>query len=409
MPFSSRNKIRLSVYFALALLLSCWGIPLQLSYAALTPLEIAQEKESLSPLKGNLDDLATFRDDVSQRFGTEFAVLLNYTQQAVLRDNEDQNKSRGVGYLNLEIEQQLWPGSEIFLEVESDNGAGIDKYIPSYSVFNSNYGERIYIYVPRLYIEQYLFSDKVSFSFGKIDLSDWFDANIAAESADTQFLSGALVNNLTIPFPSKGLGALVSFRPYAWAYFQSGASTARASYTKTGLSDGFNSVFFINEFGVSPSFGTLKGNFRFIFHMNHEKLERIDEEGERKDTFGYAISFDQEIGRGIVLFLRYGKDDERVRDIKHFWSFGGQVTGLFPGRKADYLGVGVARSIMGDDFRSANEDTSARSETMYEVYYNYSLNEVISLAPSLQIVTNPNAEKDAKTAVVLGLRFLLSF
>ncbi|MFA7653348.1 MAG: carbohydrate porin, partial [Candidatus Omnitrophota bacterium] len=81
-----------------------------------------------------------------------------------------------------------------------------------------------------------------------------------------------------------------------------------------------------------------------------------------------------------------------------------------PGRKFDCLGIGVAQSIFGKDFRQANGyDETTRSETMYEVYYSYSLNSALILTPSLQIVTNPNADKSADTEIVCGLRFLLSF
>ncbi|MDD5665324.1 MAG: carbohydrate porin [Candidatus Omnitrophota bacterium] len=392
----------LSLIFILFFTLPC-------AQANLTPIEISETKETIPSSDEWLNNLSKYREGVVEEYGTEFAFLFNFTQQAILRDASNQGKSRGVGYFNLEIKQRLWRNAAVFMEVESDRGMGIDKFIPTYSVFNSNYGKDVDIYIPEFYLEQNLFSDKISLSFGKLDLSDWFDANTAAESADTQFLSSALVNNLAIPFPSKGLGGLVGFMPYEWLYFQSGAATARASSTKTGLSNGYNSTFFINELGLSPKTGELKGNYRVIFYLNHEKIERIDEEGEKKNTLGYAVSFDQEITKKITLFFRYGNADEKVWDIKHFWSFGGQILEPVPGRKLDYLGIGMACSIMGDDFRSINEETASRAETMYEIYYSYSLSPLINLTPSLQVVNHPNADKSAKTAVVLGLRFLLSF
>ncbi len=390
-------------------LLACLFILPLLTEAAFTPIEIAEEKEAAPSSEAWFNNFTKSREDIIEKYGTEFAVLFNYTQQGIIRASENKGKSRGVGYLSLEIEQKLWPGAAVFIELDSDNGMGVDKLIPTYSQFNNNYGERIPIYIPEFYLEQNLFSGRVSIAAGKLDISDWFDANVAAESADTQFLSSALVNNLAIPFPSKGLGGLVVFMPYEWVYFQSGAGTARAASTKTGLSDGFNSVFFINEAGLSPKIGELKGNYRVIFYLNHEKMERLDGEGEKKDTLGYAVSFDQEITKRITLFFRYGNADEKIWDIKHFWSFGAQLLEPIPGRKLDYFSVGVARSIMGDDFRSANEEATSSTETMYEVYYSYNLNPLITLSPSLQVVTHPNADRTAKTAIVLGFRFLLSF
>ncbi len=394
-------------FFLCLFFLACFS-PI-LSEASLTPIEISESKREVSSGGSWFNSLAKYRERLESEYGTEFAFLVNYTQQLIVKSSRDQGKSRGVGYVNLEIEQRLWPGAAVFIELESDRGRGVDQFLSTFAVCNTNSGEDVDFYIPEFYLEQNLFAEKISLSAGKLDLSDWFDGNLAAESGDTQFLSCALINSLTIPFPAKGLGARAEFKPYEWVYFASGASTARASSTKTGLSDGFNSLFFINEFGLSPRIGSLQGNYRFIFHMNHEKLERIDGEGERREDFGYGISFDQEIIKGVTLFLRYGHADERVRDIKHFWSFGGQIIEPIPGRKFDCLGLGVARSIMGKDYREASEEEAARAETIYEIYYSYNLNSYIILTPNLQIVNNPNADKAAKTAIVCGLRFLLSF
>ena len=400
--------IKSAIYLVLVVFFILYAF-LPLCEASLTPIEISEEKRE-APAGGSwFGSLTKYREHLVEEYGTEFAFFINYTQQIILKSSHDRGKSRGVGYLNLEIKQKLWQGAAAFIELESDKGRGVDKFISTYSGFNTNSGEDIDFYIPDLYIEQGLFTDKISISAGKLDLSNWFDGNLAAESGDTQFFSDALINSLTIPFPAKGLGATIKFQPYDWAYFESGASTARASSTKTGLSDGFNSVFFVNELGLSPEIGSLKGNYRVIFHMNHEKLERIDGDGERSGDLGYGISFDQEVAKGITLFLRYGHADERVREIKHFWSFGGQIIEPVPGRKFDCLGAGVARSIMGKDYRDVSKEEAARSETIYEVYYSYNLNSFFILTPNLQIVTNPSADKAAKTAVVCGLRFLLSF
>ena len=404
-----RRMVRVSVYLILPIFFIAYTF-IPLSEASLTPIEISEKKKEIPSVGSWPSKLNKYRNHLVEEYGTEFAILLNYSQQIIAKSSHDEGKSRGVGYLNLEVKQGLWQGSAAFIEFESDKGRGVDYFIPTFSGFNTNSGEDIDFYIPELYIEQNLFADKISISAGKLDLSNWFDGNVVAESGDTQFLSSALINSLTIPFPSKGLGATIKFKPYEWAYFQSGASTARASSTKTGVSDGFNSLFFVSEFGLSPKFGSLKGNYRFIFNMNHEKLERIDGEGEINNDFGYGLSFDQEVSDKVTLFLRYGRADERVREIKHFWSFGGQIIEPIPGRKFDCLGIGVAKSIMGQDYlNTGEEDEIARAETMYEVYYSYNLNSYFILTPNLQVVTNPNADKAAGNALVCGLRFLLSF
>ncbi|MDD2679227.1 MAG: carbohydrate porin [Candidatus Omnitrophica bacterium] len=308
--------------------------------------------------------------------------------------------------------QKLWPGAELFVEFEMDRGKGVDKFLPTFSSFNDNSGDDAWFYLPVLYLEQYLLDDKLFFAAGKLDLTYWFDWNEAASSADTQFLSSALVNNLAIPFPAKGLGALACITPLEWLYFQSGAATAKASSTKVGLSDGFNSTFFINELGFTPKFGSLQGNYRFIFYLNREKSDYLNSDESKKIDSGWALSFDQQVAKNIILFLRYGFSDQKVREIEYFWSGGMQILEPIPGRKFDCLGIGVARSIFGNDYREANEEEDSsvsRAETIYEAYYSYHLNNSLTLTPDIQIVIHPNADNSAKTEIVCGLRFLLSF
>ncbi len=395
------------------ILLFILSVAIPSSQAALTPLEISQQEEEKSvtlPQEIWFKKLAAYREHISEKYGTNFAFIFNYAQQAILKSGNDRGKNRGVWYWNLEVAQKLWPGAELFAEFEVDKGKGVDKFLPTFSYFNENSGDDAWFYLPVLYLEQKFYEDKALVAAGKLDLTYWFDWNEVASSADTQFLSSSLVNNLAIPFPAKGIGALISLTPYEWLYFQSGAATARATSTQAGVSDAFNSAFFINELGLASKVASLKGNYRFIFHLTHEKQEYINSDEEKKNTAGWALSFDQAVTQKITLFFRYGFADQKVSDIEQFWSFGGQIMGPIPGRKFDCLGVGVARSIFGNDFREANDpDLTSRSETMYEIYYSYNLNSSLILTPNLQIVTNPNADKSAETEIVCGLRFLLTF
>lgn len=406
--YSHRNK-RIICAGLFLLTLSAFPRP---SCAALTSLEIyteAQDKHEVNPAWFWVNDFDEYRRKFGDKYGTNFAFLVNYTQQLILRSGRGGGKGRGVWYWNLEIAQRLWPGGELFAEFEVDRGKGVDKFLPTFSGFNDNSGFDANLYIPALYLEQKLFQEKVFIAAGKLDLSYWFDCNNAANSADTQFLSGGLVNSLTLPFPAKGIGALAGFKPYEWLYFQSGASTARASSTKMGISDAFNSAFIINELGFTPKIGELEGNYRFIFNINHEELGYVNSDETKKNDFGFALSFDQAVTSRVTLFLRYGFGDQKVRDIEHFWSCGAQLTEPIPGRKFDILGIGAAQSIFGSDYRKASDEDTGQPETIYEVYYSFNLNSVCTLTPDIQVVTNPDSNRNAVTEVVCGLRFILSF
>ncbi|MFA4984694.1 MAG: carbohydrate porin [Candidatus Omnitrophota bacterium] len=382
------------------------------SYAALPPLEVSEEeagKIEAAPGQEWLKKLDKSRQEFADRYGTYLGFLFHYDRQFIVSAKNDRGKSGEVAYWNLELLQRLWPGAFLNAELETDRGKGVDKFLPTFSVFNTNSGDNVDFYVPQLYLEQNFCSEKGLVLAGKLDTSDWFDGNAVAESADTQFLSSALVNNVSIPFPSKGLGAVLKFQPYDWAYLETAIATAEASATKTGLSDGFDGQFFITELGFSPVFGKLEGNYRFIFHLTHERLDYIDESATKNDTAGFALSFDQQVTRRISLFARYGFQNPKVRDIQYFWSFGGQLREPFAGRKYDCLGAAVAQSITGKDYRLYNGAGSASAETLWEVYYSYDFNHLLVFTPNVQIVHNPNAERALSTEIVAGIRVICAF
>jgi high affinity Mn2+ porin len=384
---------------------------LRICLASSLPLTISKDLEK-RPVKEPLaESFIRYREEFAKKYGTEFAFLINYQQQEILYSKHNTGNSRMLWYWNLEVNQRLWKGAALTFELEVDKNKGVDKFIPTFSLFNTNTGDNAGLYVPRLELTQSLYADKISITAGKLDLSDWFDCNELANSGDMQFVSDALVNNLAIPFPSKGLGVMAGFKPNDRFYFQAGASTARAAYTKTGLSDGFNSTFFINEFGFTPQFRNLKGNYRFIFYLNHRKFNLIDdEEAEKRQQSGFAVSFDQEVIKDkLGLFLRYGFADRRVYEIENFWSCGFQISEPLAGRKYDFIGFGVAQSLTGENYRTFNEPGVAHCETMYELYYSYYINNAFILTPNLQVVVDPYADKTADCAVVCGLRGIVSF
>jgi len=377
-------------------------------YAKETSTELSQDLEN-SEGKGNpqLEKILKERNDFAEKYGTTFAFLVNSQIQSILYSKRNEGNTRASWYYNLAVEQRLWKDAFAHFELQGGHNKGIDKILPSFSSFNDNSGEISYAYVNKLYLNQDFLDKKLSLAAGKMDLSDWFDNNVVANSADTQFLSSSLVDNLAIPFPERGLGAMTAFNPVDWFYFQIGASDANAVSTRVGLNHALKGIFLISELGLSPKINGLQGNYRFIVHSDIDELERIDGSGEKEQDYGYAISFDQQVTKHITLFCRYGFADRKVQDIQHFWSIGGQISEPVSGRKDDVLGAGMAQSILGKDFREANESSSA--ETIYEIYYNYSLHPFVKLIPNIQVMTHPEAEKDISCSVVIGTRLVVIF
>jgi len=376
-----------------------------------TSLELSEESdrsaEAEAKPKSLVEKILKEKKDLKEKYGTTIAFVINAQIQSALYAKTNKGKSRAAWYYNMALEQKLWKDAYAHLEFEGGHNKGIDKLLPTFSVFNGKAGEPAYFYVNKFYLGQGFFQKKGFLAAGRLDLSDWFDTNKVANSGDKQFLSASLVDNLIIPFPQRGLGAMAKFKPADWFYFQAGAADAEAVSTRVGLDNSFQGAFFISEFGFSPKVRDLQGNYRFIIDYDRVKLGRIDGSGNKNGDYGYALSFDQQVTKHITLFCRYGFADQDVRNIQYFWSCGGQLSEPIPGRKNDVLGFGLAQSIFGDDYRQVNAKASA--ETMYEIYYNFSAYPFVKIIPNLQVVTHPDGNKDSSCDVVVGTRLLVAF
>jgi len=391
-----------------------WLYPFLCFAEGLSPLEISEERRediAQEPKDSWVKQFNLMRDEFEKKYGTGFAFLTNYCQQLVLHNEDREGRSYYLWYSWLEIYQRLWKGSRLFLQLEGGNKKGIDGFISTYSKFNSNSGDYAHPYVPALYFEQKLFGDIVTIEAGKLDLSNWFDNNKVANSADTQFLSTALVNNYVIPFPQKGIGGMVKFSPYEQVYFQSGAGTADAHSTKIGISDAFNSTLFLNELGFSPKIGNQQGNYRFLLFILRKNAALIsDAFRSKKNQLGFAISFDQEVSERITLFARFGYDDPKINEIEYAWSSGVECREPIGGRKNDYCAFGVAQNILGRDYRRySGLSNIASRETILEGYYSFYINEFLSVTLDMQTVLEPLADKGADNPLAASARFLVVF
>ncbi len=385
--------------------------PLNCSLAGPKPLRInhaSSRRSGARPYKSLLKDFNATRDHLSVHHGTTFAFAFSYIQQMLLHSQRHEYKSRGVWYGNLALEQRLWPQATLTVEGEVDKNKGIDKFLPTYSIFNSNTGENASFYIPELFLKQDFLQEKAFILAGKLDLADWFDDNTVSGSADTQFFSSVLVNNPVIPFPGHGFGVVVNVTPAKWVSLALGSGSTEAFATKVGLNNAFSRELFISEFGLHPELGLLKGNYRFICYLLRQKIERIDNQETQDGDHGFSLSFDQELSQKASVFLRFGFADKRVRDVDRFCSYGMQIVAPFSGRDQDCFGLAVAHSFTGKPYRQLNDNCIANSEIMYEAYYNYSLNQYSGITADLQVVLNPGFDQSSDTAVTCGLRFFLS-
>jgi porin len=302
---------------------------------------------------------------------------------------------------------------------------------PEQWVYGSTGDEEFYI--DKWWYGQRFLDDRLEFRIGKLlTPADLFDIPVYAKWPWDHFSNAALGRNPTVPH-RKAMGAYLKVKFTDWASFKMAAidadqtdSTLPADLERA-LHGSANYVG-LWELVVTPPIegpnGKLPGNYAFgCWYDGRSKRKLRDELGGllapryRSDDTGFYLAFDQLAWKenddpadkqGLGAFMRYGFAHPETNRINHFWSLGAQYQGLLAGRDDDVLAFGVAQSIMSKTLRH-NIDSRMDRETIYELYYAYQLTRSCIITPDLQLITNPGGSKDARDAVVAGVRVRLAF
>jgi hypothetical protein len=229
------------------------------------------------------------------------------------------------------------------------------------------------------------FSNKLGLTAGRLDLTNYFDHNAAANDETSQFISDALVNNGALGLAENGAGLAVVYDPKGRFTFKAGLQ--QSSHTATNLSD---SIYTLTEVGYltrMPKLG--EGNYRFWYRTDNTKGTGYN--------IGFGTSIDQKFGSQVTLFGRYGESQANPKRDK-FYSGGFQFAqglAFFPG---DRWGVGYSKI----------DPVVGGNEQLVEGYYNFAIAEKFNLSFHVQHFLESDA--GAKHGyLVPGIRLQASF
>ena len=289
-----------------------------------------------------------------------------------------------------------------YIKFESGAGEGIDAHIPTFSGFNADADDNFNLRPSEAWYE-YAFGEKARLRGGKIDLTTDFDTNAVANDETEQFLSGGFVNNLAVELPDdNSLGAMLWVSPVELIDIGFGFADAAADWDNV-----FKNPFFILEFDLKPKFADRQGNYRFYGWHNGKDHERINASDDSSAAnYGFGFSADQEIAEGVTLFARYGHQRGIVSEIEHAWSAGLDISGKFPRRGEDSLGLAYGQAVIGKDAQSPDTETGVNlsNEHRFEIYYRLKANKYVSISPNLQWVKNPAGDKEINGVWAFGVR-----
>src|SRR5262249_45512795 len=104
--------------------------------------------------------------------------------------------------------------TSFFADIVGLSGAPPDAEIPGLTLLNS-YTARLVrqneVNVREAWLRTELFSQKLAISAGRLDLTNYFDRNAAANDETSQFISDALVNNPMLGLAANGAGVVGVF------------------------------------------------------------------------------------------------------------------------------------------------------------------------------------------------------
>lgn len=309
--------------------------------------------------------------------------------------NEPSNHAAVVGRGDLVFNFKVGENTIAVIDVEATGGDGIDTRVPSFSLLNAvagSTGDRVRF--REAWVEHAAFDERLILTAGKIDLTNYFDANGVANDEHSQFLAGAFVNSAVLGAPGNGPGARLQAKLRESLTFGLGYGSG-----DTDTEDVFSHGYGIAELDYTIKVGELEGTYRVYGSLDGARADG-EVKLQEKNAFGFGISADQQVTDKLTLFVRYGQRDEDVYATKMAWSAGGQYAGLFPERKDDVLGFayGQVKAVGADS-----------QEKLAELYYKVQVNEQISIAPVVQYLINPLGDSSRDDVVALGLRSLISF
>ena len=302
---------------------------------------------------------------------------------------------------------------EGFVYVTAGQGKGVEDELQLYSNVNYDADDDQNVRLSEAWYEHYFKSVSGALAFGKLDPTKYIDTNSYANDETTQFLGRMFRNSAVVEFPSNAGGAHFGASPSEFYSINLVAVDADADWE-----DAFDGMFLAGQFNLKPKLFNREGNYRFFVWNNGANHSNWSDPAKDKENgYGYGLSFDQELTDNLGIFARYGWQDPKVYmngsdfSLEQSWSIGPQIKGVLWGRPDDVVGIGFGQIIPSNKYKQAN-NLQAKTESHMECYYNFKINEHLSLSPDLQVIWQPYGKDSANgdgTIVVGGLRGQLDF
>ena len=374
---------------------------------------IAKQEEMSEQQKEVQDELAEIKEIFD---GFKIGAGATCVVQGTADANSDADKSvTDVSYsADLEIEKEFDDYGLAFLHFEAGNGEGITNELQLFSNVNADAtGDASFDLIEAWY-EHYFKNTPLTLTLGKLDAAAYLDGNDYANDECTQFLGDIFKNSPVIGFPDdNSAGVRAKLDPADFLDIELTVVDANADWE-----DAFDNLFLAGQLNLKPNIFERPGNYRVYGWLNDKDHIKWDDALKTKEeNYGFGLSFDQEITDVLGAFARYGWQDPKVYadgsdfSLEQSWSAGIQLAGSLWARDDDIFAIGFGQVMPSDDYKKAN-DLKAKTESHLEAYYNFKVNDHLSVSPDIQVIWNPYGDDAAngdETIFVGGVRAQVDF
>jgi carbohydrate-selective porin (OprB family) len=329
-------------------------------------------------------------DEAARRvaIGVDAATVTQFANQSSGPDADADGHAYQFAAADLTFAANLAQNTSFFADIVGVSGSPPDKEIPTLTLLNS-YTARLQnkneLNLREAWLRSEFFEQRLAVSLGRLDLTNYFDKNAAANDETTQFISDALVNNPALGLTSNGSGVVAVYDAKNGINFKLGAQ--QSDPDATNLSE---SIFSLAEVGyLARPFSLPEGNYRAWFRRDNSS-------GRERDAYG--VSLDQKLNPNITLFARYGSAESDTRRDR-FYSGGFEFEYGLVLNPLDAWGIGYSYLDLG----------SGDSEHLQEAYYNFHLAERLRLSLHLQHVTEARVGGERFGYLLPGLRLQAAF
>jgi len=328
-------------------------------------------------------------EEHSVKIGIDAAITTQFAKRTKGDESLVDNRAYALASADIFFTAGIAQNTIFFADIVALSGSTPDNEINPLTLLNgytARLSEQNALNLREVWLRTELFGQRLALTMGRLDLTNYFDANSFSNDESTQFLSDALVNNQMLGLTSNGTGVAAEYDPKNGFRLKFGLQ--QSNDDATNLSE---SLFTLSEVGYTfTPFALPEGTYRVWFRTDNTATDTLTAAG---------LSFDQKLTNAVGLFARYGSQDLELEGRDHYWSAGVSFQNGFILNPQDTWGVGY----------SEMRPFSGEREKLIEGYYNLLLTERLRLSFHLAHVLERPSEGEEFGYLLPGIRLQAAF